>query len=296
MAGHRGESEYSSAMQKSGVCSQRRPSNLACGTLWMLGLRSGGAVAFLCLRGMLRFPGVAAVIAACGCFAAAPAHAVPSDAMILVQPMGNQVVVAFVFPKVVSHSVLASRIRKLATNTGWSVASLEIQDEAVRMRGGSAAYGRPLKETGATVVFRNAPQARDGGFLLQPYLDAFADLSRIEILYMTPPFPDFRGLRDFSSPALSVRLLRAGGPYHYVAEIRDHASPLPILPITQPLQDSTSPRNRGSSSKITAEIALVFAIASAAGLAVLLGFFLRQRLKVRRKAIGRRQVSRSHLR
>ncbi|MGC8667001.1 MAG: hypothetical protein ACP5VE_02640 [Chthonomonadales bacterium] len=231
-----------------------------------------------------------------GSVSSAPAVGAPSDAMILVQPMGSQVIVAFVFPKVVSHKLLEARIRNLARNAGWSVASVEINDEAVRPAGKSAAYGRPTLETGATVVFRNAAQARDGGFLLQPYLDAWADLRRIEILYMTPAFADFRGLRDFDSPALSVHLLRAGGPYHYLAEIRDHTHPLPILPLTQVVEAPRPRQKMPFSPTLAGEIGLACAVASAAGLITMAGFMVRLRFRGRMKPVGKRQASRSHLR
>lgn len=277
-------------MQMSGVCSQRRPSKRANRAprfeeAWRFGWPNGlGPIQPILLR-VLGF-----VLLGClGMVIGPRAGGAPSDAMILVQPMGSRVIVAIVFPKLVSHKLLEARIRKLAQSTGWSVENIQIQDEAVRLGGKLSGYGKPIKETGATVFLQNAPQARDGGFLLQPYLNAFADLDRIEILYMTPPYSDFQGLRSFESPALSVRLIRAGGPYHYIAEIRNHTSPLPILPLTQAAEAPRVRQEARGPSSLAGEIGLVCAAASMAGLATMAVLLVQLRIRARMRPATRRK-------
>ncbi len=218
---------------------------------------------------------VVASLAVCllagGARAQAPAGA--SDAIILVQPMGYQAMVAVVFPKAVPASAVRGRMSKLARSAGWTLTSLDIKNEQVRTNprfGGPKGLGT---QTDATATMTNAPQAMNGGFLLQPYLDAFSDLKRIEILYMVPPDRGFQGLREFDSPSLSVRLITAGGPYRYVADIKDHSGALPKVPLIQPQPRAETPvaatRSR-STGFDTSAMALVLAIAAGGGLVVLL--------------------------
>jgi hypothetical protein len=204
-----------------------------------------------------------------------------SDAMILVQPQGSQALVAVIFPEVVPHAALKERVRRMAQSAGWQVGSLKIKDQNLET---SPLYGPAVKlgrQTDASFVLTNAPQMRGGGFLLQPYVEAFRDLNRFEILYWIKQDPSFQELRAYESPALSVNLIHEGSPYRYIVEVRDHAGALPTLPLTQarPVTAQTGPDHHDAASPGPALFAPVLMLAAAAGLLMLVTMFIRLRLR-----------------
>src|SRR2546421_2763843 len=161
---------------------------------------------------------------------ASPSH---SDAVVLVQPYGDRVLVAVTFPQKRDHKRVKDQIGALAHTNGWALESLKVTDEEIKtdpQLGSSKSLGF---QTGATAIMAHAPQVRDGGFILQPYLQAFSDLGRFEVLYFIPKDSAFRGLREFNGNGVHVALVRDGGPYRYLVEISGHPATIPTLPLTQ---------------------------------------------------------------
>jgi len=234
---------------------------------------------------MSRFPLYCLVwTAAClltGIAGAQPSKTAP-DALILVQPGEGRAVLSVTFPAPVSHPSVRGRVERLARAAGWKIASLEVKDQDVKT---SPQYGasRPLgKQTGALALLTNAPQMRQGGFHLQPYVDAFSDLQRLDLLFLVPAIRTFEGLREFESPALSVKLIQEGGPYRYQIAIRDHTGALPALPLKQPPPPPPPAAQQSRSAEQTdgSPLALAVAIAAASGLSVLILWLLLARLRV----------------
>lgn len=204
------------------------------------------------------------------------------DALLLVQPQGRKAIVSVTFPGLEPHARVRDRIARLARAAGWTVASLEVKDEVV-LTAPQFGPSRPMgKQTGALATLDRAVQVQQRAFRLQPYVEAFSDLQRVDLLFFMAPIPAFQGLRDYQSAGLSVKLVRDGGPYHYRIDIRDRSGALPTLPLTQP-PAPTAPTEPMRASESPADdrpsFALVVAIAAASGLSVLLLWFLLTRAR-----------------
>jgi hypothetical protein len=220
-----------------------------------------------------------------------------SDAIVLVAPSGNGATVTITFPNVVSHESVKQRIAKLGRIAGWTLGTVEVKDEEISTRSMDARSQRLGKQTGATMFLPRASLARDGGFVLQPFVQAFSDLRRIEVLYFIQKQPKFLGLREFSSRPLDVKLLSDGGPYRYAIDIKEQGVPLPNLPLVQPSNSNASQMSggavRGPDESGPKDIAFVVTVAAACGLVVLAALLVLSRYRSARPAsAGTRRINR----
>jgi hypothetical protein len=174
------------------------------------------------------------------------------QALVVVLPLGDVAEVSVTFPAIVQHTAVRDRLGRLARAGGWTVAEVVVRDEKPN--------GSLSAQTGAVLRIIGGPIARNGGFILQPFLETFRDVDRYEILYFVPAQPGFVGLRDYKSAALTVRLAEDGGaesnqgrrqsfvrPYRYVVENLDRSGSLPVIPLTQPVSGSTASPDRAVS-------------------------------------------------
>lgn len=241
------------------------------------------------------------VAAACLVGGVAPVAAqqafTPPDALIIVQPMGNQAMVTVSYSGKVNHGVAKDALSRLAKLGGWKLSTPEISDVDMRTSpqfGSTAALGI---QTGATALISGAPLAANGGFILQPYIEAFRNLSTYKLLYWVGPQSGFQGLRSFDSPAVAVELTQEGGPYRYTVTNHTHQGPVPQLPLTQARTStvaSVANRRATPANHVWTAVAPVAAIAVGAGLVVfiVLRLFTRMRRGSRNRTSGERTTSR----
>jgi hypothetical protein len=203
----------------------------------------------------------------------AQSNGVNSDAIVIIQPSGKSATLFITFPGVVSHESVKQRIARLGQIAGWPVSSVDVKDEEISTRAAGIPTVGLGKQTGATVLLSNVTLMKDGGFLLQPLVQAFSDLRRIEVLYFVQQQRNFNGLKDFDSKVLAVKLVKDGGPYRYAIDIKEQGVPLPNLPLTQPVVASgASPADVSgvkTAATNTADFAFVLLVAAGCSLVVL---------------------------
>jgi hypothetical protein len=194
-----------------------------------------------------------------------------TDAVIIVEPSGNQARLAIIFDRHVTAGQVKDRLANLAHAGGWSHSAPEINEEEMFT---PSETGKPQslgKSTGVTTLLSGAPQIKGAGFYLQPYIQAFKDLKQFELLFNMQEDKRFQGLRSFDNPVVSINLVRNGGPYRYHVVVHDHSAPLPTLPITQAAQkDPVPPVAAVKPTHPMAGFGVVLVIAAASGLIVLL--------------------------
>ena len=218
----------------------------------------------------------------CGLPAQAQNREGMSDVLILVQPLGSQSLIAVTFAKPTSHERAHALLADLAKRGGWKLGIVEIRDETV-----PADFRDPsktAKQTGASSTIAGSPLKKDGGFRLQPFVEAFADYSKLEVLFIENADPSFAGLSSFQSGAVTVDLIKPGAPYRYMIRIDKTAGPIPTLPMIQPAappQQSAAPRTVPEASR-SGSMAFVLLVSAASGLAVFFGLLLVTHLRSRR--------------
>jgi hypothetical protein len=196
----------------------------------------------------------------------------PSDAIILIAPSGNNTtLLSVIMDKVISHNQLQDRLQEILRQTGWRLLSMDIRDDVITSQSGY----RPMKQTSASLILNDAILKKEGGYWLQPFVNAFADLNVFEVIYMDKEDASFQGLRDFTNPSLKIKLIQAGSPYRYKVYILNHSKPIPVLPFTQAQQDA----HIIAAHRLSVFMAIapwVF-LAAMVGLIIVLGYFLIQR-------------------
>lgn len=222
---------------------------------------------------------LAALLGATASIAAAAQEARRApDALILVQPHRDQAIVAVVFPGIVAHARVRGRFDRLATAGGWRLMGPpEVTDEEGVTDPRFGPERRLGKQTSGTAMFASAPQWVGAGLNLQPYLVAFGDLDRIEVLFLADAVPAYAGLRDYRADGVAVTLTRAGGPYRYTITIDDHKGPLPTLPATQPRAPAGAARPARSGGVLAILLPAVIA-GTATGLLVLVALLVRRQM------------------
>jgi hypothetical protein len=179
---------------------------------------------------------------------------------------------------------------------GWTIGAVEVKDEDVSTKTTTFPSGGIGKQTGAAIFLTNSSIAKDGGFLLQPIVQAFSDLRRIEILYFVQKQPNFIGLRSFDSRSLAVNMVKDGGPYRYEVDIKEQGVPLPNLPLIQPAVavSPSSTATEGASAHVnsTADYAFVLLVAASCSLVVLAALLLLGRYRAAQ--INERNSRRAH--
>ena len=183
------------------------------------------------LLGNTRLAVAVSLLAACSSVAAAQANE-RSRLIVLVQPAGSTAAVVMTYPDVVPHQSAKSRLLRLAELTGATVASVQINDTTVS--GTSQPSQLSVRQTSVEALLTGMNFSTDRAFLLQPFVAAFGDLGRFEVMFLTRKIAGFAGLREWNGQGISVRLIQDGAPYRYKIVVTPEALPAGTLPVYQP--------------------------------------------------------------
>ncbi len=204
-----------------------------------------------------------------------------SDVLILVQPLGVESLIAVTFAKPTPHSRVRELLTDLARRGGWKLGTVEIKDESV-----PADFRDPSKtamQTGASSTLSGSSFKKDGGFRLQPFVESFADFSKLEIMFIENADPAYAGLQSFQSAPVTVELIKPGGPYRYMIRIDKSAGPIPTLPLIPPAAPTqvNIPQVEPKGSR-SGSMAFILFVSAASGLAVFFSLLLVTHLRSRR--------------
>jgi hypothetical protein len=146
------------------------------------------------------------------------------------------------YSQVVSHASARQSLTRLARLLGWKISAPVVKDQEFFGVGAGGERKSLGKQTGVEANATGVSNLTFGAaFRLQPFVEAYRDLSRLDLFFMTGGLASFNGLRAFSHPALAVTLVQDGGPYRYHVDIRDHRSALPKLPLNEPPATALQP-------------------------------------------------------
>lgn len=190
--------------------------------------------------------------------------------LVVTLPTGSTAV-SSVYPGQVSKQTAQKRVDKLLALTGWKATNRRFSD---------APTGNPLEdnrakklsaasfETGSNVF------GADGVIDSEPFLRAFGDLGRINLIYMPGASYTYTGIRRFDSPRLAFQVMSSGqGTVAIAATVKQPGENAPPfgLPLTDVAVRSVSGVARQTNvaespalrSMIKVAILLVLAIGSA---------------------------------
>ncbi|MBC8143392.1 MAG: hypothetical protein H7Y38_18345 [Armatimonadetes bacterium] len=191
--------------------------------------------------------------------------------LVLALPTGG-VAVSSVYPGQVTKAVAQGRVDKLLALTGWKATNRRFSD---------APTGNPLednraKKLSAASFETTAPMfGTDGKIDSEPFLRAFGDLGRVNLIYMPGASYTYTGVRHFDSPRLSFDVMDSGqGTVAIAATVKQpEANPAPFgLPTTDiPVASvGAAQKNvaRNNAANRTVKVALLIAVALGSALVV----------------------------
>ncbi len=164
------------------------------------------------------------------------------DIVLLVLPdVGMSTRIGLAYSKMVPHSQVRTAVKHLSDLSGWQVASdLVILDGSIHP---DRTKEYPLTTT-AMFTLNNAPQVHNFSPVLMPYMRAFQEWNRIEILYHLPEMNPFRGPEHIDSEFYSLLLNKTQGVYRYEIQMKVHKGVLPEpLELIRTSQAVPSPKN-----------------------------------------------------
>jgi hypothetical protein len=190
------------------------------------------------------------------------------DVLVLVEPIGEEANVAVTYSRAVSHADARSSLSRLAGLAGWKLRRVSVNDQELFADDESGRRTSLGKQTGIEATAANVAVTYGRAFRLQPFVEAYRDAGRLDLLFLMGGLNEFTGLRSYDDPALSVKLLQEGGPYRYRIEVRKRSGALPKLPLDEPV----TPRKAPAAVQVKTEstkpsLGPVMVIAACAGLA-----------------------------
>ena len=197
------------------------------------------------------------------------------DVLVLVQPVPGGQMVSVTYPNRVEKQTAAAALARIALAGRWRVADVVVEHQSMPAAGGQ---GKDQVHTGVTAALLGSSAMADGTLTVQPFVNAFADKGRLDLAFMVPADPGFRGLRLFDDGSTRVELTRAGAPYRYEVTYRKPGTPPASLPLTQELKPPPSNVEAAKVPESRSGAAAVF-ISSLVALALLLGWVVYQRAR-----------------
>ena len=166
------------------------------------------------------------------------------DVQIMVAPGLGSWSVAAVYPKAVPHAETQARLKRLASVTGWKMEKLAFEDRRLdrsAMESQDPKIQREAKAVGAAPVMSSASfqtsanlvDPAQGTLALEPFLQAFRDVNRVNITYLIPGQFAYKGPKQFSDSRVDMSLFSQGGAYTYQVQLKDHKFETLNLPIKE---------------------------------------------------------------
>ena len=155
-----------------------------------------------------------------------------TNAILLIQPMGPQAMVALVFAKSVAHEQVTKSLNQLAQHSGWTASKLEVNDREMPLPDASG-KDRLTQQTDGAMMISGLSVREDGAVDIQPLVETMRDFGRFEIIISSKANPAYHGLYLYEDNVISARMSHAGGPYRYLFNIKDKSAAIPKLPQDQ---------------------------------------------------------------
>lgn len=166
------------------------------------------------------------------------------DVQIMVAPGLGSWSVAAVYPKAVPHAETQARLKRLVAVTGWKMEKLTFEDRRLdrsAMESQDPKIQREAKAVGAAPVMSSASfqtsanlvDPTQGTLALEPFLQAFRDVNRVNITYLIPGQFAYKGPKQFSDSRVDMALFSQGGAYTYQVQLKDHKFEALNLPIKE---------------------------------------------------------------
>ena len=140
------------------------------------------------------------------------------DVQILVMPLPTGYAVSSVYPKQVTKAAAQGRIDKLLALTKWTATKRRFSDATAASNLLQDGKGGLL--SAASFETTDAPFGTDGTINTEPFLQAFGDLRRVNLVFFTGDGFVYRGATRFGSERLAFSATAGQGTVMMAANIK----------------------------------------------------------------------------
>ena len=208
--------------------------------------------------------------------------AIAPDVQIVVSPdpSGNWVVAA-VYPNKTDQKKAEARVKEMLSLGQWKGSGLSFENKALdRVEESKGAAPMPIMSSAAVTTPGNIVHYADGTIPLEPFIRAYRDLNRINILFLVPGTFKYRGPHSYHDNDIEMTYAPGGGAFTYVILVKNHGLTTLHLPQFEVAAVSAAPTVKAVKSSPNKAVKMG-AVIGLALLAAGLAFFGVQRWNTR---------------
>jgi hypothetical protein len=163
--------------------------------------------------------------------------AVPDVQIVVTPDLAHSTwIVAAVYPHVVPRAVAVARAQAVLTLSGWAGGAVDYQNQTLVSIDPHRAGTPPRMSSATFSTPADIVDWRTGGVLLEPFVRAYRDVRRLNVLFLVPYRGFiFHGPRRYSDANVDISLVVGPGAYTYVVRIKNNRFGALGLPVTEPV-------------------------------------------------------------
>ncbi len=200
-----------------------------------------------------------------------PTATVP-DVQIVVSPdPSGQWVVAAVYPSKTDRPKAEARAKEMLSLGKWKGNGLLFENRALERTENPKGMAPPPVMSSVTLSTPgNIVNYSDGTIALEPFIRAYRDLGRINLLFLVPGSFKYRGPRSYKDSDIEMTFASGGSALTYVVQVKNHNLSTLHLPLFAPAVATVAPLAAGhktGGSRASRTVGVIALALAAAGLA-----------------------------
>lgn len=194
------------------------------------------------------------------------------DVQIVVSPdPSGQWVIAAVYPSKTDRPKAESRAKDMLSFGKWKGNGLLFENKALERTENPKGMAPPPMMSSVTLsTSGNVVNYADGTIALEPFIRAYRDLGRINLLFLVPGTFKYRGPHSYKDSDIEMTFAPGGSALTYVVQVKNHNLSTLRLPRFEPAVATATPSVAGhktSGNKASRMIGVIALALAAAGLA-----------------------------
>jgi hypothetical protein len=193
------------------------------------------------------------------------------DVQIVISPdPSGQWVVAAVYPNKTDRKKAEDRAKEMLTLGKWKGSGLLFENKALeRTDNPKGMAALPVMSSVTFSTPGNIVNYADGTVSLEPFIRAYRDLDKINLLFLIPGTFKYRGPKSYQDNDIEMLYVSGGSALTYVVQVKNHSLGALQLPRFEPTASVASSAQKGKSGagKSAKMIGVIVLAVVAAGLA-----------------------------
>jgi hypothetical protein len=194
------------------------------------------------------------------------------DVQIVVSPdPSGQWIVAAVYPSTTDRKKAESRAKEMLSLGKWKGNGLIFENKALERTENPKGMAPPPVMSSVTVsTAGNIVNYADGTINLEPFIRAYRDLGRINLLFLVPGTFNYRGPRSYRDEDINLVYAAGGSALTYVVQVKNPSLKELRLPRFEPAVAAEKPSgavSKSADNRLSKMIGVIVLALVAAGIA-----------------------------